>query len=190
METKRCSTTVQAPASGQWSFIEICIVVKIQGKYFSTTQFVAIKRYIAPNPPGKFIGFLFSQLAETSFIYSISLQGHHHGQQHLTTRKPGSFHDSLRRRHSRYRSIRRLYQLDKKEQIRRIRMGKKSCQLNPTNAKSTCKACGWTDITLQRSDVMIAPHCCGDCGGEEFERQQQSRFETLVSNPFSLFRGF
>jgi predicted RNA-binding Zn-ribbon protein involved in translation (DUF1610 family) len=61
---------------------------------------------------------------------------------------------------------------------------------NKPMLKSTCKACGWTNVTLQRSDVMIAPHNCGHCGGVEFERQQQSRLETLLSNPSSLFQGF
>ena len=57
---------------------------------------------------------------------------------------------------------------------------------NKSMLKSTCKNCGWTGITPQRSDVMIVPQSCKNCGGLHFERQLQSPIAALICNPLTV----
>lgn len=53
--------------------------------------------------------------------------------------------------------------------------------------KSTCKVCGWSTVTIQRSDVMRFPSTCKNCGSEDIAISFVDKPKFLSNNLRLLF---
>lgn len=49
--------------------------------------------------------------------------------------------------------------------------------------KVTCTACGWSHISVQRSDVIFVPGVCGQCGNEQLEHSKPGVMESMRAQP-------
>ena len=55
--------------------------------------------------------------------------------------------------------------------------------------KSTCESCGWTVVIKHPSDAIFRPSKCGRCGNEELIHTKAGLFESIMTNPLSLFQN-
>lgn len=54
--------------------------------------------------------------------------------------------------------------------------------------KVTCTSCGWSHISVQRSDVILAPDVCGQCGGEKLKHSKPGIVESMRAQPVAFAR--
>ena len=54
--------------------------------------------------------------------------------------------------------------------------------------KVTCTACGWSHVSVQRSDVILAPRVCGKCGGAKLTHSTPNLLEAMATDPMALLK--
>lgn len=50
----------------------------------------------------------------------------------------------------------------------------------------TCPACGWSHISVQRSDVITAPRVCSKCGEDHLGHSVPSSIDVMLALPKEL----
>lgn len=55
--------------------------------------------------------------------------------------------------------------------------------------KFVCAACGWSFVSVQRSDVIVGPTQCERCGSDGLEIQASHALEMVASVVTQLFKG-
>jgi hypothetical protein len=54
--------------------------------------------------------------------------------------------------------------------------------------KVTCTSCGWSHISVQRSDVIFGPSVCGKCGCADLTHSEPSLVEATLALPMESAR--
>lgn len=54
--------------------------------------------------------------------------------------------------------------------------------------KFVCRACGWSVIHKQRSDVVFGPMQCGRCGSDDLEIQAANALEQVAHEAAQLLK--